>query len=139
PLEGGEGARRYAILLLRDETDARRSERMRADFLANASGNTIDQWASFDSRCLFKAFTGVDDTGLSADLRNPANNDVTEKTSALYLMGDYSAEWFGLPVTGNIGVRGVRTEVRSVGLRSGLDVINNPDGTVTLEPTGDYT
>ncbi|MEW6598619.1 MAG: ATP-binding protein [Pseudomonadota bacterium] len=37
PLEGGEGARRYAILLLRDETDARRSERMRADFLANAS------------------------------------------------------------------------------------------------------
>jgi len=109
------------------------------DFLANASGNTIDQWASFDSRCLFKAFTGVDDTGLSADLRNPANNDVTEKTSALYLMGDYSAEWFGLPVTGNIGVRGVRTEVRSVGLRSGLDVINNPDGTVTLEPTGDFT
>jgi len=29
--------------------------------------------------------------------------------------------------------------VRSVGLRSGLDVINNPDGTVTLEPTGDFT
>jgi TonB-dependent receptor len=81
----------------------------------------------------------VDDTGLSADLRDPANNDVTEKTNALYLMGDYSSEWFGLPVTGNIGVRGVRTDVRSVGLRSGLDVINNPDGSVTLRPTGDFT
>jgi len=109
------------------------------DFLANASGNTIDQWATFDSRCLFKAFTGADDTGLSADLRDPANNDVTEKTSAIYLMGDYSSEWFGVPVTGNIGVRWVHTDVRSMGLRSGLDVVNNPDGTVTLRPTGDFT
>jgi two-component system, OmpR family, phosphate regulon sensor histidine kinase PhoR len=33
---GGEGAREV-VLMIRDETDARRSERMRADFLANAS------------------------------------------------------------------------------------------------------
>ncbi|HTI66972.1 MAG TPA: ATP-binding protein [Caulobacteraceae bacterium] len=33
---GGEG-RRLALLLMRDETDARRNERMRADFMANAS------------------------------------------------------------------------------------------------------
>ncbi|ASR42252.1 TonB-dependent receptor [Xanthomonas citri pv. mangiferaeindicae] len=109
------------------------------DFLDNASGNTIDRWASFDSRCLFRAFTGVDDTGPSDDLRDPANNDVTEKTSALYVMGEYSSEWFGLPVTGNFGVRWVRTDVRSVGLRSDLDVIDNPDGTITLQPTGDFT
>ncbi|WP_282294957.1 TonB-dependent receptor [Stenotrophomonas sp. PS02289] len=109
------------------------------DFLDNASGNTIDQWASFDSRCLFKAFTGVDDTGLSADLRDPANNDVTEKTYAAYFMGEFSSEWFGLPVTGNLGLRWVRTDVRSVGLRSGLDVTQNPDGTVTLRPTGEFT
>ena len=32
-----EGAERLALLSLRDETDARRNERMRADFLANAS------------------------------------------------------------------------------------------------------
>ena len=32
-----EGAERLALLSMRDETDARRNERMRADFLANAS------------------------------------------------------------------------------------------------------
>ncbi len=36
PLPSSDGARE-TVLLLRDETDARRSERMRADFLANAS------------------------------------------------------------------------------------------------------
>lgn len=36
PLET-EGAERRVLLTLRDETDARRNERMRADFLANAS------------------------------------------------------------------------------------------------------
>lgn len=37
PLEEGAGRSRLALLALRDETDARRSERTRADFLANAS------------------------------------------------------------------------------------------------------
>jgi two-component system phosphate regulon sensor histidine kinase PhoR len=37
PLSPGAGGYRRALLVLRDETDARRNERMRADFLANAS------------------------------------------------------------------------------------------------------
>jgi len=37
PLEEGDGAERQLVVVLRDETDARRTERMRADFLANAS------------------------------------------------------------------------------------------------------
>lgn len=37
PLGLDESGARQALLLIRDETDARRSERMRADFLANAS------------------------------------------------------------------------------------------------------
>ncbi|THD79376.1 MAG: ATPase [Phenylobacterium sp.] len=37
PLGEGEGDGRDLVLMLRDETDARRTERMRADFLANAS------------------------------------------------------------------------------------------------------
>jgi len=37
PLHGTGGRSRLALLALRDETDARRSERTRADFLANAS------------------------------------------------------------------------------------------------------
>ena len=37
PLGGGDGELRTAVLVLRDETDIRRAERTRADFLANAS------------------------------------------------------------------------------------------------------
>jgi two-component system phosphate regulon sensor histidine kinase PhoR len=37
PLPPGEGGARRALLYMRDETDARRMEQMRADFLANAS------------------------------------------------------------------------------------------------------
>jgi two-component system phosphate regulon sensor histidine kinase PhoR len=37
PLSPGPDGHRRALLVLRDETDARRNERMRADFLANAS------------------------------------------------------------------------------------------------------
>jgi len=37
PLETGQAGQRQLVVVLRDETDARRTERMRADFLANAS------------------------------------------------------------------------------------------------------
>jgi two-component system phosphate regulon sensor histidine kinase PhoR len=37
PLSPAQNGMRRALLLMRDETDARRNERMRADFLANAS------------------------------------------------------------------------------------------------------
>lgn len=112
-------------------------------FLENASGNTITSWAQFDALCLFNAFTGVDDTGRNADLRNIGNRDVTEKVTAAYVLGEFDTSLFGLPVTGNLGLRYVRTEVDSVGLTSALDVINNPDGTIRIVPVagsfGSYT
>lgn len=37
PLDSDESGERQLVVVLRDETDARRTERMRADFLANAS------------------------------------------------------------------------------------------------------
>jgi two-component system phosphate regulon sensor histidine kinase PhoR len=37
PLEAGPGGQNQLVVVLRDETDARRTERMRADYLANAS------------------------------------------------------------------------------------------------------
>lgn len=124
--------------LVHDANIACRIEFPQDDFLDGVSGNTIDSWASFDSRCLFSALAGVDDTGRNDDLRNPANNNVGEKTRALYLMGEFASEWFGLPVTGNFGVRWVRTDVRAEGLRSGLNVVDNGDGTVRLEETGEF-
>lgn len=103
-------------------------------FLDNASGNTITSWATFDARCLFSAFTGVDDTGPPADIRAIGNRDVTEETSAAYLMGEFDTTLFNLPVTGNIGLRYVKTDVTSIGLRGALDVIDNGDGTIRLQP-----
>lgn len=110
-----------------------------SNYLSGATGNTVDSWATFDSRCLFQAFTGVADTGLPSDVQDPANNDVTEKTQAAYLMAEFSSQAFGLPVTGNFGVRWVHTHDSSVGLRSDLAVVNNPDGSIQLVPTGGFT
>ncbi|WP_149195865.1 TonB-dependent receptor [Luteimonas suaedae] len=124
--------------LIRDANIGCRVDFPQDDFLDEAGGNTIERWATFDSRCLFRALTGVDDTGRNPDLRNPANNDVGEKTQALYLMGEFASEWFGLPVTGNFGTRWVKTDVRAMGLRSDLDVIRNADGSISLEPTGEF-
>ncbi len=124
--------------LVRDANMACRIDFPQDDFLDEASGNTIDSFATFDSLCLFRALTGVDDTGPNDDLRNPANSNVGERTSALYAMGEFASEWFGLPVTGNFGLRWVKTEVRSVGLRSRLAVSQNADGNFFLENTGEF-
>ena len=110
-----------------------------SDFLGGASGNTITSWATFNSKCLFKAFTGVADTGLPSNVQSPANNNVTENTGAAYLMAEYGSNLFGLPVTGNFGVRLVHTTDTSIGLRSALNVVNNADGTIQLVPTGAFT
>jgi TonB-dependent receptor len=124
--------------LIREANEACRIDFPQDDFLDEASGNTIDRWATFDSRCLFRMLTGVDDTGPNDDLRNPANSDVEEETRAVYFMGEFASEWFGLPTTGNFGVRWVSTDVRSTGLRSELTVVENDDGTVRLASTGEF-
>ena len=103
-----------------------------AGFLGNASGNAITSWATFDARCLFTAFTGVSDTGMNADPRAIGNRDVTEQTSAAYVLGEFDTTLFNLPVSGNFGLRYVHTDVRSVGLRGALDVVDNGDGTIRL-------
>ena len=107
-----------------------------SDFLSNASGNTITSWAQFDALCLFRTLTGVEDTGRNADTRAIGNRDVEERTIAAYVMADFDTMLFNLPFSGNFGVRYVNTDVTSRGLRSGLDVVNNIDGSVTLVSTG---
>lgn len=123
---------------IRDANIACRREFGQSDFLDNAEGNTITSWATFDARCLFEAITGVEDTGLSPDTRAIGNRDVAEKTSAAYVMGEFDTMLFGAPVTGNVGLRYVKTDVTSVGLRGAFDVVDNGDGTIRLVPTGDF-
>lgn len=109
------------------------------DFLEDGgSGNTISDWAYFDPNCLYEAFRGTSATGIDPNAVDPGNVDVVEKTKSLYLMGEFSSELFGLPVTGNAGVRWVKTDVRSAGVRTDLEIITNGDGSIRLEPTGNY-
>lgn len=109
------------------------------DFMDATSGNTISEWAYFDPTCLYQSFRGTSDSGLDPDFQDPNNVDITEKTRALYLLGEFSSEWFGLPVTGNVGVRWVKTDVRSEGVRTDLAIVDNGDGSIRLQPTGEFT
>jgi iron complex outermembrane recepter protein len=115
-----------------------RREFAQRDFLSNASGNTISRWAQFDPLCLFRTLTGSEDTGRNADVRAIGNRDVEERTMAAYVMADFDTTLFNLPFSGNFGLRYVNTDVTSRGLRSGLNVVTNPDTTVTLVSTGTF-
>ncbi|MDZ3832715.1 MAG: TonB-dependent receptor [Sphingopyxis sp.] len=107
-------------------------------FLTAAKGNIINSWATFDTNCLFREYVGVEDPGLPDDIRSIGSRNVTERTLAGYVMAEYDADLGDMPVRGNVGVRVVNTRVTSVGLRSDLIVIDNGDGTIRLDTTGDF-
>jgi len=46
------------------------------------------------------------------------SNDITEDTEALYLMANLDFQWGSVPVSGNIGVRYIRTDVKTIGLQN---------------------
>lgn len=108
------------------------------DYLKSSKTNTINSWASFDPLCLFESYAGVADTGLPQDIRAVENRDVTENVWAGYGMASFEGQAGALPFRGNVGVRVVDTQVTSKGLRADLEVIDNPDGTISLLPTGEF-
>jgi two-component system phosphate regulon sensor histidine kinase PhoR len=73
PLDGAQG-QRLALLTLRDETELRRSERTRADFLANASHELRTPLASL--------------TGFIETLRGHARDDAVARDRFLGIMQD---------------------------------------------------
>ena len=109
-------------------------------YLSAAEGNSIDSWATFDVDCLFGAYLGTVDPGLPDEMRAAANRDVTERTLAGYVMAEYDADLGNMPVRGNFGVRVVKTDVTSNGLRSDLILVPVPadPGRFTLEETSDF-
>jgi iron complex outermembrane receptor protein len=46
------------------------------------------------------------------------SNDIEENTEAFYLMANFDFEWGSVPVSGNIGVRYVKSDVKSIGLQN---------------------
>ena len=59
-------------------------------------------------------------------------SDVQETTNAFYAMTGYETSFDGLPITGNIGVRVVQTDITSTGYRPELSVLTDDDGGLTL-------
>jgi iron complex outermembrane receptor protein len=105
----------------------------------NQVPGAIHSWATFDPLCLFQQHLGTEDPGRNADIRSVANRDVTEEVWAGYVMASYATdEDVPLPISGNVGLRVVNTSVTSNGLRSALDVVTNPDGSIRLVESGDF-
>jgi two-component system phosphate regulon sensor histidine kinase PhoR len=77
PLSDGEEAARELVLVLHDETDARRTERMRADFLANASHELRTPLASL--------------AGFVETLRTHAKDDPEARDRFLGIMAEQAA------------------------------------------------
>jgi len=116
-----------------------RTQFPQTDYLSAAPGNQPSRWATFDPLCLFQQHLGTEDPGRNDDVRSVANRDVTERVWSGYVMASYATDEAGaLPISGNIGVRVVNTQVTSRGLRSALDVVNNPDGSIRLVESGDF-
>lgn len=107
-------------------------------YLEDTPAQSITQWASFDTLCQFEGYLGTEDPGAGDDLRAVDNADVTEKVWAGYAMATYQSSIGDVPIRGNFGVRAVQTDVRSLGLRSGLDVITNSDGSIRLDENGSF-
>ncbi|MBU2869465.1 TonB-dependent receptor [Colwellia sp. E2M01] len=95
-----------------------------------ASGGAADagNFLTFDSKCLIGAYlgqvgyatpegnnpdVGFYDIGENPDQRDGQLVDVTEKVTAIYAMANIDSEIAGIPVTGNLGLRYVRTETDS--------------------------
>jgi iron complex outermembrane receptor protein len=118
----------------------RNSQFPQDDFLSDTDGGTpISSWATFDSLCLFDNLLGTLDPGRNDDIRAIGNRDLTEDTTAAYVMATFATEFGAIPLSGNVGLRYVETDVESIGLRGGFNVINNPDGTIQLVSNGQFT
>jgi len=109
-----------------------------SDYMSDAPGGSIHSWATFDTLCQFRNYLGTEDPGGTGDTRSVANADVTETVWSGYVMASYKGEAAGMPVRGNFGVRIVDTSVVSKGLRAGLEVVNNSDGSIRLVETGEF-
>ncbi|QTD57631.1 TonB-dependent receptor [Parasphingorhabdus cellanae] len=96
-------------------------------------------FANWDARPLFAALTGDPDAGLpTGSTLSTQDADVSEETFAGYLQANFDAELFGAPVTGNFGLRAIRTKISSVGVSSALVTSPGPDpDTITVTEVGD--
>ena len=102
----------------------------------DASGaviSTANSFASFNALCVAQVLEREDPRGLefdedgvpiypTGDFDSIQNTDVTERTWAGYIQGDFDSTLGDMPVRGNVGVRVVNTSVRSRAFRTALRI-----------------
>jgi TonB-dependent receptor len=101
-----------------------------SSFFSNAGNSNIGgSWATFDTLCATRLLTnGLDRIEDPDRTFNESDIDVREYTTAAYAMANFATEMSsGMPVWGNFGVRVVRTEVDSRGIRTGYETQQDPD------------
>lgn len=107
-----------------------------------STDSNITRWATFDNDCLFNTFTGGNGLPYPADSRDPSDIDLHERTWAAYGMATFKSDLGAVPVSGNFGVRYVRTNIVSTGYRTPILITVDPAAdnyTVTADPNGTLT
>jgi TonB-dependent receptor len=107
------------------------------------AGGAGSGFATYDSKCFQGQMLGQIpgnngdtswyDIGERADGRNGSDRDVTEEIIAIYAMANIDTEAFGVPLTGNLGVRVVQTDTHSTGWGDKVYITSNEDGTFDAE------
>lgn len=104
-------------------------------------GTNVTRWASFDNDCLFRTFTGSDDAlPTPTDGRDPSDIDVRERIYAAYAMANFESDLGNVPVSGNIGLRWVKTDITSKGYRQPYILTIESAGdtySVDVDPNGE--
>jgi iron complex outermembrane receptor protein len=111
---------------------ARRDTFLVEDFFEGADTDfALTQWATWDAVPLYNALTGGGSAGLfdpGQSTMSTHDTDVTEDITAVYGQIDFATEMFGLPASGNLGVRIVNTKIESVGISSDISTaLTAPD------------
>ena len=100
------------------------------------NGNVLNEgntYATFDPLCLARELFGGEIPPIPEPTQTVGNVDVEENTLALYLQANYRTEMGGKPVRGNFGVRAVRTDVDSTGLRTTFTSSRDAEGNLSVE------
>ncbi|MBW8189417.1 TonB-dependent receptor [Neiella marina] len=103
------------------------------------------KWASFDGKCGFGQLSRVnpdgsfEDYGYWEDSRSSGDDDIREDVMAAYVMFNIDTEMFDMNVTGNAGVRVVKTEIDSRGWRDDYTVNYDEEtgAAISLETNGE--
>jgi iron complex outermembrane recepter protein len=107
-----------------------------------STDSNVTRWATFDNACLFNAFTGGAGLPLPADSRDPSDIDLHERIWAGYAMATFKGDLGAVPISGNVGLRYVKTNIVSTGYRTPILITVDPAAdnyTVVADPNGTLT